>query len=57
MTDPVKIRVTREGNSAKYDLTYQGHKVCDLGYLDVLNLALNATSALRWSLPLNRSNE
>lgn len=56
MSDPVKIRVTREGNSAKYDLTVNGAKVCDLDYMDVLNLALNATSALRWNLPLNRSN-
>lgn len=53
MTEPVRIRVTREGNSARYDLCVDGFKVRDLDYLDVLNLALNATSALRWSLPNN----
>lgn len=56
MQEPVRIRVTREGNGAKYDLCVNGEKILDLDYLDVLNLALNATSALRWSLPLNRPN-
>ena len=53
MTEPVRIRVTRDGNTAHYDLCVDGFKVKDLDYLDVLNLALSATSALRWSLPLN----
>lgn len=55
--EKVRIRVTLEGKEPQYDLCVDGYKILDLGYLDVLNLALNATSALRWSLPLNRSNE
>lgn len=54
MTEPVRVRVWKEGTTARYDLMVNGEKVLDLDYLDVLNLALNATSALRWSLPNNR---
>ena len=55
--EPVRVRVWMDGPTARYDLVVDGHKVRDLDYLDVLNLSLNATSALRWSLPNNRPKD
>lgn len=53
MVEKVRVRVSMEGKNAKYDLFVNGFKSADLDYMDVLALALNATSALRWSLPNN----
>lgn len=57
MIDPVRIRVTMDGTKAKFDLLIRGEKIIDLDFLDVLNLSLNATSALRWGVPQTRPNE
>lgn len=57
MIDPVRIRVTMDGTKAKFDLLIRGEKIIDLDFLDVLNLSLNATSALRWGVPQTRPND
>jgi hypothetical protein len=55
MTDSVRVRVTLNGKEPKYDLLINGEKILDLSFMDVLNLGLNCTSALRWHHPEGRA--
>lgn len=48
MSDRAYIRVKMDGNRPRRELCVDGVKIADLTYHDVLALALNATSSLRW---------
>ncbi len=51
MSGKVKVRVTLEVNEPKWELMVDGYKVCDLSYVDVIEMAMQATSSLRWQKP------
>lgn len=46
--EAVRIRVTPDGKSPKYELMIDGNKARDLSWIEVLELATQATSALRY---------
>lgn len=43
------IRVTMDGNKAVYHMMFGDTVLREMSYIDVMNLALNATSSLRWA--------
>lgn len=49
MDEAVKIRVTRDGNKTRFQLVVDGEAVREMTRSEVLALALNATSAMRWT--------
>jgi hypothetical protein len=44
----VRVVMSEDGKTPDYQLMSEGYKICDLTYMEVMELALNATSALRW---------
>ncbi|WP_157038004.1 MULTISPECIES: hypothetical protein [Chelativorans] len=48
MTNRVHIRVSMEGNQPKWELMHDGLKITELSFIEVLELAMQATSSLRW---------
>lgn len=56
MTQRVHIRVTleKDGKTARRELVVDGENVTDLSYVETLELAMNATSTLRYDGPMNR---
>ena len=44
----VRVVMGTDGKTPTYDLMHEGYKMCEMSYLDVLQLAMQATSALRW---------
>lgn len=50
MTEKLKIRVSLgpDGRSPTWEMLYDGLKVCDLTYTELLEHSLQATSSLRW---------
>jgi len=48
MSEKVHIRVTMEGNKPKWELMFDGMKITELSYIEVLELSIQATSSLRW---------
>lgn len=48
MRDRIYIRVTMEGDKPKWELMFDGMKITELSYIEVLELSIQATSSLRW---------
>ena len=49
MSERYKIRVTKDDNNKiKWELMRNGEKVDDMTPIDLIELALQCTSALRW---------
>lgn len=48
MRDRIYIRVTMEGDKPKWDLMIDGRKETEMSFIEVLELAVQATSSLRW---------
>jgi len=43
------IRVTMaDGKVARRELVVDGHTICELSWVEVMELAMNAVSTLRW---------
>lgn len=42
------IRVTLNGNEPKFEMMHGNMKIGDMTYIEVLELAMQATSSLRW---------
>lgn len=56
MTQRVYIRVTleKDGKTAKRELIVDGYAATDLSYVETLELAMQATSSLRYDGPTTR---
>jgi hypothetical protein len=50
---PITVRVTMTGNKAQYELMRDGEKLSDVSEIDLVELSLQCTSALRFSLGAN----
>lgn len=50
MTDRIHVRVTIDetGKAPVYELMCDGHKVTDMSWTEVMGLAMQAVSSLRW---------
>lgn len=50
MNDKLRIRVSLgpDGKTPTWELLHQGVKICDLSYVELVEHALQSTSALRW---------
>lgn len=49
MSERYKIRVTKDDdNKIKWELMRDGEKVDDMSFIDLIELSLHCTSALRW---------
>lgn len=47
-SDKIRIRVSTDGKTPQWELMFNGLKVCDLTYSELLEHCLQATSSLRW---------
>jgi hypothetical protein len=54
MKRKIEIGVQLDGKNPIWSLYVNGQKVDELSYLEVLEFALNATSALRWERERSR---
>ena len=50
MKEKIHVRVTvgPDGRVINWELMVDGLKICDLSYLETLQMAMQATSSLRW---------
>jgi hypothetical protein len=51
MTDRVRIRVTTDGKEVLRELVFDDRKLCDLSFIETLELALQVMSSLRYDNP------
>jgi hypothetical protein len=51
MTRKAYIAVDMRGDVPIYELIVDGVRVCELSAIETLELGLNASSAVRWSIP------
>lgn len=56
MTQRIHIRVTLmpDGKTAHRELFVDGERITDISYVETLELAMNATSSLRYDGPMTR---
>jgi hypothetical protein len=52
MRKNVYVRVTmhEDGRNPKYELMLDGTKITDMTSMDIVNMVMQASSSLRWSL-------
>ena len=49
MGERLKIRTARnDDNSIKYELIWKGEKLDDVSFVDIIEMVMQFTSALRW---------
>jgi hypothetical protein len=48
MTDRIRVRVSTDGQHPQWELIIDQVKVCDLTYVQTLELGLQIMSSLRW---------
>jgi hypothetical protein len=46
----VRVSMGEDGKQPQRELMCDGLKVCDLSYVETLELAMQATSSLRWEV-------